>query len=532
MKINVKMVLLTLLLFPILIQAQDFEVDKVKSVSLPVAGEITIVASTIGKPPKDSSMLIDRERWRILAKAGNSPNRPARKPIFISYNDTVKQVTLKVKEEDFAGINLAGAKLTIVFSAETFGLILVNASEVSGPNVIISVLHKGPPHPLFRILTPAPEFWRLIVTSSGDKPLQRTATPSKAEYNGSLKTIILTVPLANLVGIVQPEEASWKVDFLTPERIFTATQEEKKKEGSFISAKARKDADFYLAGSYLTGVATKPIWMIDLKAGYSDIVSNIPLISSLIPIKSANVRAGIYTELSTNTDGKPPNDRTEIDPDSIRAYAKFSGIRQVSWGPLYGLKWEIQPAGGEFSRQTTSSNIVAGGKLRFIMTFPNQRFNLIPLIGTELGQNLNKPRKLFDRTVDLSHYDGIRRALAGAEANHYVFRRIVTEDDPYSFVFGVSWVARVPFSVEPFTRTEFLPDKAGNIKRQKVVSLRQNTRHYVEATATWNTTKLLGFQLQYKYGSQPPLFQFVNHQVTIGLVLKGKFAGSHSSQDP
>jgi hypothetical protein len=70
----------------------------------------------------------------------------------------------------------------------------------------------------------------------------------------------------------------------------------------------------------------------------------------------------------------------------------------------------------------------------------------------------------------------------------------------------------------------------GKPARQKVVSMRQNTRHNVSADINWNATKLLGLQLGYKFGSLPPLFEFVDHQVTIGLVFKAKFAKWHSVQ--
>jgi hypothetical protein len=240
---------------------------------------------------------------------------------------------------------------------------------------------------------------------------------------------------------------------------------------------------------------------------------------------------GIYAEMKTNTDTKPPNDRSTIDPDSIVAYTKLFGIKNLGSHTLHGFKWEFQPAGGEFTRENTNSNFISAGKLRLDLPF---RFgaDFLPMVGTELGVNLNKPATLFDRPADLGRYNNIARLLGGADANYYAFRpnKQISEDDPYIFTFSASWQARIPFTPEPFTTAQFLPDDTGKISRQKVVSLRQNTRHYVQVDATWNVTKLIGIQAEYKYGSLPPLFELVNHQATIGFVFKGTYTGSHSVQ--
>lgn len=55
----------------------------------------------------------------------------------------------------------------------------------------------------------------------------------------------------------------------------------------------------------------------------------------------------------------------------------------------------------------------------------------------------------------------------------------------------------------------------------KTTTLGKNARHEVEATANLNLTKLLSFSVKYRFGSLPPLFQFVDHQVTFGLTFKG-----------
>jgi len=99
-----------------------------------------------------------------------------------------------------------------------------------------------------------------------------------------------------------------------------------------------------------------------------------------------------------------------------------------------------------------------------------------------------------------------------------------------SALMSASWLARVPFTDEPFTTAAYLPDPtdATMITRQEVVSLRRNTRHYVQVDAAWNVTKLFGVQAEYKYGSLPPMFELVSHQVSVGLLFKASYAKDHS----
>jgi hypothetical protein len=59
-----------------------------------------------------------------------------------------------------------------------------------------------------------------------------------------------------------------------------------------------------------------------------------------------------------------------------------------------------------------------------------------------------------------------------------------------------------------------------NGQRVAVTSVRRNVRHEIEVAANWNLGRYAGVQVQYKYGTLPPLFQLVDHQVTVGITLK------------
>ena len=409
--------------------------------------------------------------------------------------------------------------VAITARADDFGLrrVLLRPVITATGIVDLEISTQGPQPSDWNV----PAHWTVQVTCGGANPASVTfspASPADLLYDTSTSIVTIHAPVASFAGI-DPATATISVVFVSGGRVYSATQRPPAKR--ITAAKARQDADIYLAGSFLAGVATKPIWMIDAKVGYADQLG-----------KNANVRLGVYGELSTNTDTKAPNDRAEIDPDSIRAYTKIFGSHYVGGPSLYSINWEVQPAGGEFTRDNPSSNFVSGGRLRFIMPLGGLPVDFAPVIGGELGHNLNKPPTLFDLPVNLGNYNAIARLLGGADANYYVFRPRdkISGDDPYRFVFSASWLARVPFAAEPFTTAEFVTGSDGTVKRQKIVRMRQNTRHYVQANGTWNLTKLLGVQIQYRYGSLPPLFVLVNHQATIGFVLKGKVASSHSFQ--
>ena len=349
----------------------------------------------------------------------------------------------------------------------------------------------------------------------------------------------IRIPVARFNGLTITS-ASWKVLYIDQSHLLTASQADAAKVG-LGAAKARTDADLYGSFSFLTGVGTSPIWMIDMKAGYGDTLQHLfhPHSTSSgcqQSCKLESIHTGLLIDLQTNTDTKAPVDRTEIDPDSIRAFWKFFGTSKVGQN-LYSLYWELQPAAGEFDRSNPSSNFIGGGKLKLDIVPPLSReqtkkigMDFDPQIALEIGRNLNKPSVLFKRPVDLSSYDTIRRLVPGADADFYFFR-METKDpgDPYLLTLSGSWAARIPFSPEPFTVSELVLNPAtGTSTRQKVVRMRENTRHNVRVDLNWNATKLLAFQIGYRYGSLPPLFQLVNHQVTIGLVFKAKFLNSHS----
>jgi hypothetical protein len=381
--------------------------------------------------------------------------------------------------------------------------------------------------------------WTVQMTEGGGQKRSITAKADTAEFDRfdpktkrGTNVVTLKVADTKFTGLIL-DGASWNVLFSDGKYLLTASPA-KKAESGLKAAKARDDADLYGALSFLTGVGTSPIWMVDVKAGYADSIQHFLHPKSGLNTKHKalnDISTGIFADVQTNTDTKTPTDRTEIDPDSIRTFWKFFSTRRIGHR-LYSMYWELQPAAGEFNRSNPSSNFVGGGKLQFVtLPFDKLPMDFNPQIGMEIGENLNSPSVLFKRKVDLSGYDSIRRLVGGADADFYVFRRKIKDpDDPYLVTISGSYVARVLFAPEPFTVSTLVPDSTGKPSRQKVVSMRENTRHNVRADINWNVTKVLGIQLGYKYGSLPPLFELINHQVTIGFVFKAKYLKTHAVQ--
>jgi len=124
------------------------------------------------------------------------------------------------------------------------------------------------------------------------------------------------------------------------------------------------------------------------------------------------------------------------------------------------------------------------------------------------------------QNVDFSHYNGIFRGVAGAYAAYYVGKPKPDPTNPYLFEFYTSYTARILATREPF-----ITSRQVNGQSQASISLGANTRHYLESGILWNARGYVGIQAKYMYGSLPPLFQFIDNQVTVGITIKAKLPG-------
>jgi len=266
--------------------------------------------------------------------------------------------------------------------------------------------------------------------------------------------------------------------------------------------------DLLLNGTFLAGGGTKPIYTLHEQA------------SLYAPSNSKwnfhGFAPGFASEVWINQGAQPPNNRTRFDPDSIRAGLSLWRVDPIESGVLYGMTTQVNLIGGEFTRSDPSSNIMSG----FLTTLVLRRkrlsesafATLYPVLGLEGGYNLNHPDELSGTAVDLSHYGGIFRGVLGADSTLGI-----ANSDRTSNVFAItgSYRVRLPATDEPFIRT---------VHGDTSVDLSTRARHWLEVDITYSPWqwKYLALNAKYTYGSLPPLFSLVDHQVSFGLLLQAK----------
>jgi hypothetical protein len=206
----------------------------------------------------------------------------------------------------------------------------------------------------------------------------------------------------------------------------------------------------------------------------------------------------------------------------------FQRLVPLKAGILTGLQLDEGLPMGEFSRSDPSSNIIFKSSVLFALksatlskrpaqpataTSPAQLASarvyatLYPVLSFEGGKNLNRPAMLSMTPIDLSHYNGIARGVVGADAT----LGFVSKDKKTDIVnLAASYRARIPIFNEPFIETEHgVTD----------VSLTTKTRNWIEIDLKFAPAafKYLSLTAQYQYGSLPPVFNFVDHKVSLGL---------------
>ena len=175
--------------------------------------------------------------------------------------------------------------------------------------------------------------WRLgMVTDESSTPIKL----DHVEWHAGSKTALLVFSRAATNG-ADLSTAGWLVVYAGSE-VLTASVDVATR-GRFTAANAKDDASLYAFGSVLAGPSTRAIYVIDLKADYSD------------EIKTSGWRWHVAATANTNTDAEPPVDKVRIDPDSITtlfSLSKRHKVRKSAWLNAYMLTFA--PIQGEFER--------------------------------------------------------------------------------------------------------------------------------------------------------------------------------------
>jgi hypothetical protein len=257
-------------------------------------------------------------------------------------------------------------------------------------------------------------------------------------------------------------------------------------ERLFGVAKSNHDADVYLFGSYLAGASTKPLYSIDARVGW------------MPELHDSGYFLGISSTVAINSSASTPVDQTRADPDAIAAALSLRFMKS-------GFLFEIDPAKGEFARRYPASSFVPSAMVKWVRDpiFSTARHAAVfyPYAGIEAGTNLNHP-------ANLSQYGAIGRFVIRGYGAYYISKKEPDNDDPYLLEFYVDYTARFLLANEPYI-------KVG-------LQLQSDPRQYVESGIAWNVSKHVGLEAKYKHGSLPPIFEFLDHQVSIGITFKTK----------
>ena len=275
-------------------------------------------------------------------------------------------------------------------------------------------------------------------------------------------------------------------------------------------AEAKKgDPDFLLSGSYLASRGTKPIYAIEAKAR----------------VHTEVVESGWHTggEANFATAGAPkidaadlkPRDSINVDPDTLKV--RWYIQRTSPWGKKW-LRLELQPAAGEFSRTLSTGNFVPAGQLMFLVPSvyrPPRYWNTEFIARIEAGHNMYETEVLLDQAVDLSWYKGIARLVPGIQTTFASYAK-----GKHRWQVTAQYLARVPLLDEPFVRyirKQRDPEKPDSIEVAPSIEQTHKTRHLATAKLLLTFSNYWGFEAGYRYGSEPPLFRFVDHRVLISL---------------
>lgn len=201
----------------------------------------------------------------------------------------------------------------------------------------------------------------------------------------------------------------------------------------------------------------------------------------------------------------------KADPDTMKFGGGLESQVVGTHGRIQGIFWK-NDGFFEAQRDFDNTNLTWGSRFTFALRpwqDPRAKkvlFYLRPFIGTELGKNLTSPVPEADGGT-------LARLVAGSSLNlRFPFRKI---DKDGAFSLAVTYERRWPLKRE----VSFEEDDDGNLK---TVTFGTNPRDWVDAKFIFKVNKFFGPFIGYQYGSQPPSFKLVDHQMKIGFLISVK----------
>lgn len=284
-----------------------------------------------------------------------------------------------------------------------------------------------------------------------------------------------------------------------------------------VEAEGRDDAVLYIEGGINAARKQKPEFTADIKYESLRQLGNLPARwSPFLTFKASSIEEADPDELRfgvkfTNHFGFNPNSTTSASEAKKRTRSEGRARNETG---NHVFRWE-GTAEIESDRAFRVTNFLTSQRLKYLLrskmlreppTPPNTegtprgRITLTPFIGTELGRNLKTPfereergiaRVLYGGTLVLKLFNGVK--LVGIE-------QINWEN---------SFIQRHPLLKE----ISYDKDDDGKLK---LVELGRKPRGHFSSKLTLNINEFFGPTLSYEWGSLPPLYNKIDHQLKLG----------------
>lgn len=276
----------------------------------------------------------------------------------------------------------------------------------------------------------------------------------------------------------------------------------------------KKNANFDVSGSLQTGVGATPQYTWSVLAKY--------------PVEYTG---SSFVFLAGPQFTGTASQKTNADPDSMAAglpiEVDFPDVKKL----VTAANFVVNPVNYEFERKPKQEAVLVNGKAT-LNSYQQKNTNLITSVQMQLWKEWPRYKKTFNppnvginlgtefgtaisrSVLNLNNHAGYSdnplRTVAGADMN---FNLPKLGKSPFLSVDG-HYTVRSPFHPEPFQQAkvnggnEFYSTKA---------------RHYIAVNFARALAKGANLTVQYRFGSLPPTFCFIDHQITIGLeIILGK----------
>lgn len=198
----------------------------------------------------------------------------------------------------------------------------------------------------------------------------------------------------------------------------------------------------------------------------------------------------------------------KADPDTLKLGGSLDSQVVGTKGRIQGVFWKNE---GFIEAERDFDNANLTWSSRFTLAprpWQDRRaekvlFYIRPFAGTELGKNLKSPVPAADGGT-------LARVIAGSSLNlRFPFKKF---DKDGAFSLTATYERRWPLKRE----VSFEENDDGTLK---AVTFGTNPRDWVDAKFIFKFNKFFGPYIGYQYGSQPPSFKLVDHQVKIGFLI-------------